>query len=90
MVGYRVYSITGEGTTLVRSLKSYEGYQMNVFPGVRYVVVAVDITGMESAYSNEVGETVEVPPPPITDENILPDEIFEDPEDVDPFESTEE
>ncbi|MBD8035004.1 MULTISPECIES: transglycosylase domain-containing protein [Solibacillus] len=83
VVGYRVYSITDEGTSLVRSLKSYEGFQMSVSEGVRYVVVAVDITGLESGYSNEVGEVYTIPP--IEDEeNTVPGEIIE--EDLDDIE----
>ncbi|MGN7478049.1 transglycosylase domain-containing protein [Solibacillus silvestris] len=81
VVGYRVYSITNEGTSLVRSLKSFEGFQMTVSPGVRYVVVAVDITGLESGYSNEVGEIIDVAPPEV-DDNIVPGEVIEEPENI--------
>ena len=84
VVGYRVYSITNEGRSLVRSLKSYEGFQMSVSEGVRYVVVAVDITGLESGYSNEVGEVYIAPPEPEDEENIVPGEIIE--EDLDDIE----
>lgn len=84
VVGYRVYSITNEGTSLVRSLKSYEGFQMSVSEGVRYVVVAVDITGLESGYSNEVGEVYTAPPEPEDEENTVPGEIIE--EDLDDIE----
>ncbi|MBD8037521.1 penicillin-binding protein [Solibacillus sp. A46] len=84
VVGYRVYSITNEGTSLVRSLKSYEGFQMSVSEGVRYVVVAVDITGLESGYSNEVGEVYIAPPEPEDEENTVPGEIIE--EDLDDIE----
>ena len=84
VVGYRVYSITNEGRSLVRSLKSYDGFQMSVSEGVRYVVVAVDITGLESGYSNEVGEVYIAPPEPEDEENIVPGEIIE--EDLDDIE----
>lgn len=77
VVGYRVYSVSN-GTSLVASKKSFEGYQINATPGVRYVVVAVDITGRQSAYSNEVGEVIEVAPPPV-EEVEPPEEIIEEP-----------
>lgn len=83
VVGYRVYSITDAGKSLVRSLKSYEGFQMSVSEGVRYVVVAVDITGLESGYSNEVGEVYTIPPVE-DEENTVPGEIIE--EDLDAIE----
>ncbi|MER2128543.1 transglycosylase domain-containing protein [Solibacillus sp.] len=94
VVGYRVYSMTNEGTALVGSRKAYEGFQMSVTPGVRYVVVAVDITGFESPYSNEVGEIISIPEPPPEEEEeeeeIIEDEVIEEEIDVDPFESTVE
>lgn len=101
VVGYRVYSVTDQGRSLVRSLKSYEGYRVSVSPGVRYIVVAVDITGLESGYSNEVGEVVETAPPETEDEeNVVPGEVIEEPEepedldeievDVDPVEPSGE
>lgn len=101
VVGYRVYSVTDQGRSLVRSLKSYEGYRVSVSPGVRYIVVAVDITGLESGYSNEVGEVVETAPPETEDEeNLVPGEVIEEPEepedldeievDVDPVEPSGE
>lgn len=89
VVGYRVYSVSGQGRSLVRSLKSYEGYRVPVSPGVRYIVVAVDITGLESGASNEVGEIVETAPPapPETEEeNVEPEEIIEEPEELDEIE----
>lgn len=92
VVGYRVYSISGAGTSFVRSIKSYEGFQIPAAPGVQYVVVAVDITGLESAYSNQVGEIIEVTPPPIEEpvdseaEDVIED-IIEEIE-VDPTETT--
>lgn len=96
VVGYRVYKISSEGTSLVRSSKSYEGYQMSVSPGAQYVVVAVDITGFESSYSNVVGEIVEVPETP-TEEGVIPGEIVDEEgngngqtEVIDPVESTDE
>ena len=62
VVGYRVYRLSDGGKSLVSSMKSYEGAQISVSPGVRYIVVAVDITGQESSYSNEVGQTIEPKP----------------------------
>lgn len=43
---------------------------------------AVDISGFESASSNEVGEIIEIPEPPITEENpdtTTPEETPENP-----------
>lgn len=79
VVGYRVYNLSNGGLTYVASKKSYEDLQINVSSGARYIVVAVDITGIESAYSNEVGEIIETPPP--IEENDEPaEEIIEEPE----------
>jgi penicillin-binding protein len=61
---------------------------MSVTPGVRYVVVAVDITGFESPYSNEVGEIISIPEPPL--EEIIEGEVIEEELDAEPFESTVE
>lgn len=63
VVGYRVYSMSGGSPTFVASLRSNESKQISVTPGVTYVVVAVDITGLQSGYSNEVGEVIIAPPP---------------------------
>ena len=96
IVGYRVYNISNGGSSLVKSLKSYENYQMNVAPGGNYVVVAVDITGLESAYSNEVSEIIEAPPPPVENEepeetDDVIDEILDDIIiDIEPTEPAEE
>ncbi|MEG0470703.1 MAG: transglycosylase domain-containing protein [Solibacillus sp.] len=76
IVGYRVYSITNGSPSFIASFKSYDSNSMKVTPGVRYVVVAVDITGFESRYSNEVGEIIELPPEP--EEDINPDDNIED------------
>lgn len=88
VVGYRVYNISNGAHTFVASKRSYEGLQINVSSGTRYVVVAVDITGLESAYSNEVGEIIEIPPPieePIDPvETDIPDEPDDSIEDLDP------
>lgn len=74
VAGYRVYSVDTSGRHFVASFKSYEGYQMTVTPGVSYIVVAVDVTGLESSYSNEVGITVNVEGPTPTE----PESIFEE------------
>ncbi len=63
VVGYRVYNISNGSQSIVASKKSYEDLRINVSPGTRYVVVAVDITGLESTYSNEIGEIIEITPP---------------------------
>ena len=78
VVGYRVYNLSNGGQ-LVASKKSYEDLHVNVSSGSQYIVVAVDITGLESAYSNEVGEII-VTPPPIEENLEQPEEIIEDPE----------
>lgn len=76
IVGYRVYSMTNGGRAFVTSLKSYENKSFKTTPGVRYVVVAVDITGFESRHSNEVGEIIEIPTVP--EENTNPGDMIED------------
>ncbi|MEG0438349.1 MAG: transglycosylase domain-containing protein [Solibacillus sp.] len=76
IVGYRVYSMTSGGRAFVASLKSSESNSIKTTPGVRYVVVAVDITGFESSHSNEVSEMIELPPDPIEDTN--PGDMIED------------
>ncbi|ATP41462.1 peptidoglycan glycosyltransferase [Solibacillus sp. R5-41] len=93
IVGYRVYSLTNGGRSFVASFKSNESHSMKVTPGVRYVVVAVDITGFESSHSNEVGVIIELPPDP--EENTNPGDNTEDtieptePEDIEqPVEDT--
>ncbi|MCH7322423.1 penicillin-binding protein [Solibacillus sp. MA9] len=90
VVGYRVYSVTDGGISFVRSIKASDGLQMNVSPGVRYVVKAVDISGFESTVSNEVGEIIEVPEPPAPEENpdtSTPKENPENPENPSPEET---
>lgn len=65
VVGYRVYKLSEAGTSLFSTAKSYHGFSVTVEPGASYVVVAVDIAGNESGYSNEVSLIAE----PIVEEN---------------------
>lgn len=51
VVGYRIYQITPEGRTVVTAVKNNEVKVTNPKEG-NYVVVAVDITGLESPDSN--------------------------------------
>lgn len=68
VVGYRVYKISEGSTSLVSTVKAHNSLSVSVAPGANYVVVAVDVTGRESAHSNVVGliaetiveETIEV------------------------------
>lgn len=66
VVGYRVYSVDNGQRALVTSRKSNDGYSVTVPNGSSFVVVAVDITGLESAQSNVATaadeEPVEAPP----------------------------
>lgn len=50
VVGYRVYNVTGGSRSLVTSVRSSGGRSITVTPGTSYVVVAVDITGLESEH----------------------------------------
>ncbi|MGN7114612.1 transglycosylase domain-containing protein [Lysinibacillus odysseyi] len=60
VVGYRVYNVTGGSRSLVTSVRSSGGRSISVTPGTSYVVVAVDITGLESGHSNVIaGEAPE-------------------------------
>lgn len=51
VIGYRIYQITESGRTLVKTVKGNE-LNHTVTNAGDYVVVAVDITGLESADSN--------------------------------------
>ena len=72
VVGYRVYDVTAGSRTLVSSIRSSGGRSVNVPDGSSYMVVAVDITGLESAQSNVVTKDAPIqiePTPPITPPN---------------------
>ena len=73
VIGYRVYNITPQGRSLVSTLKSNGGRKISVDLNKSYIVVAVDITGLESAYSNEVGQTFVEPEP--VDETVPVDDF---------------
>lgn len=68
VVGYRVYNVTGGSRSLVTSVRSSGGRSISITPGTSYVVVAVDITGLESAQSNVIaGEAPEPTEPTVPD-----------------------
>lgn len=64
VVGYRVYNVTGGSRSLVTSVRSSGGRSITITPGNSYVVVAVDITGLESGQSNVVEGTAPEPAEP--------------------------
>ncbi|MEO4051915.1 transglycosylase domain-containing protein [Solibacillus sp. CAU 1738] len=84
VVGYRVFSADG---SLVTSVKNEDGRRIPITNGMNYYVVAVDITGKQSAHSN-IAETVVVPPP----EEIADEEEIDDEDDniVEPDDSMDE
>ena len=51
VIGYRIYDLTGGGRKLIASVRSGETRSITVGNG-QFGVVAVDITGLESAISN--------------------------------------
>ena len=61
VVGYRVYDVTLGSRTLVSSIRSSGGRSIAVPDGSSYLVVAVDITGLESAVSNIVTKESQMP-----------------------------
>lgn len=72
VVGYRVYDVTVGSRTLVSSIRSSGGRSITVPDGSSYIVVAVDITGLESAQSNVVTKELPIqvePTPPTTPPN---------------------
>ncbi|MFC7684354.1 transglycosylase domain-containing protein [Ureibacillus sp. GCM10028918] len=74
VIGYRVYDITNGSRTHVTTLRDGSGRQSTITSGRSYIVVAVDITGLESAQSNTI-TTVAAPPtePEQPPENNKPD-----------------
>lgn len=75
VVGYRVYQISDDGWRLVATIRGGENLGVNIQNSGTYSVVAVDITGLESAASNS-----------ITFEHHIPDNL----EDPDELEDTDE
>ena len=64
VVGYRVYTVTNGERQLVGSITSRETYSFPLSRGIEYIVVAVDITGLESPASNVVSLENITPPEP--------------------------
>lgn len=68
VIGYRVYDITNGSRTHIATLKDGDGRKVSVSSGKTYMVVAVDITGLESSQSNSQSTITETPvtpePPP--------------------------
>lgn len=64
VIGYRVYNVTNGKRSIVSTFKSSQGRTITVPSGSSYVVVAVDITGLESAQSN----TISIVAPPTNPE----------------------
>lgn len=61
VIGYRVYALSNGKRSLIATLKDGDGRKVSVSNGPSYIVVAVDITGYESAQSNTL-ITVSTPP----------------------------
>ena len=64
--------VTAGSRTLVSSIRSSGGRSITVPDGSSYIVVAVDITGLESAHSNVVTKDAPIqiePTPPTTPPN---------------------
>ncbi|BDH62616.1 hypothetical protein MTP04_27460 [Lysinibacillus sp. PLM2] len=54
VIGYRIYDVTGGDRHLVATLKDGDGRQFVIESGKTYIVVAVDITGLESNNSGSI------------------------------------
>lgn len=72
VIGYRVYSTDGQ---LIATNRFEQGRRATISIGANYYVVAVDITGRQSAPSN----TIETAAPPPVEEEPVPDENTETP-----------
>lgn len=68
VVGYRIYNVSNGAKTYVGSVSGTDASSLSLARGVDYVVVAVDITGLESTPSNivRIPEASTPPPPPAT------------------------
>lgn len=62
VIGYRVYNVADGSRKHFATLRDGEGRRITIQQGGTYVVVAVDITGKESAHSNTVSTTASPPP----------------------------
>ncbi|WP_431027541.1 transglycosylase domain-containing protein [Lysinibacillus sp. LZ02] len=65
VVGYRVYNVTGGARALVSSINGSGRRSITVPDGHSYIVVAVDITGRESAPSNPISIAPPEPTEPV-------------------------
>ncbi len=75
VIGYRVYDITNGDRKLVATIKDGQERQFTITLNSSYIVVAVDITGLESANSNTITtESTDDPTPPINPNPDLPGE----------------
>lgn len=72
VVGYRVYNIANGSRSLVTSIRDGSSRRATVSSGGNYIVVAVDITGLESAQSNPVATAAASPEPQQPDEEASP------------------
>lgn len=72
VIGYRVYEITDGKRSLVATLKDGQSLRFTVAKDRAYMVVAVDITGKESAQSNPIAAEKTEPKEPDKDENKDP------------------
>lgn len=61
VIGYRVYNVAGGGRKHFATIRDGEGRKISIQNGGTYVVVAVDITGKESAHSNTVATSPSAP-----------------------------
>ncbi|PYF09072.1 penicillin-binding protein [Ureibacillus chungkukjangi] len=64
VIGYRVYDITNGSRSLVTTIRDGSALKSTITSGRTYIVVAVDITGLESAQSNAISTVVEPPKEP--------------------------
>ncbi len=62
VIGYRVYNVADGSRKHFATLRDGQGRKITIQQGGTYVVVAVDITGKESAHSNTVSTTSSAPP----------------------------
>jgi len=73
VIGYRIYDLTGGGRKLIASVRSGETRSITVGNG-QFGVVAVDITGLESAISQTQTTSDDIEETPTTNEPIEPEQ----------------
>lgn len=83
VVGYRVYEVGNGQRALLSSRKEAAGNSFSVNRAGQFIVVAVDITGLESGSSNIVSIEAAKPPEPVVPPTS-PDEEKEEPIVVEP------